>query len=860
MKKSFSSLLALLFLPLLALAQLVTVPKNVYFADIHLRISDGAQEEIQKKVDALHRNQTYFKMKVDLADTYFPVIERVFKEEGVPDDYKYLALQESGLLGDAVSTSNAVGYWQFKREAALDFNLRMDNKIDERRHIIEASRGAAKYFLRSNKYYNNWFNSLLSYYLGYTGAKAYTSPSDNGARKMDVTEKSHPYVITFLAHKIAYDVFVGKANPPALSLREIRGTAGQSLADIAMSTQTDYAELEKYNKWLLGSSIPSDKDYYVMVPVRNGNSDGGLLASKDTATPITTRKALSARISKQNGLSTVTAQPGDTKDKLAMKAGLSTRKFLKYNDLHNFDEIVAGAAYYTEKKNMTADAEYHVVQPGETMQLISQHYGIRLNYLLFKNRMNRREVPVPGRVLWLQQRRPAHTPVEVRDLNKTQTKTATAPGSNRPATNAVQSKQDDRQQDDNKASESKPASDGNIFKRFINSFKRFKNPQPEQQEQIEEEEEIVVAERTVVVEKKTKVPAPSVATETAVAVKAEPTDEEWLEAVKEERVQTEKTEAMKKAEAPVTKVPAAEPQKKQPALYPQTGTMEPIQEPAQQAPIDTLPAAGEMSPAEADTLNTSPIPVEEEEQAQQEEELVEEQAEEWNIGAKDGTAKEPEDIFREPAATPVTKPATNTVKREEVAPVAAPKPTKHVVKQGETLYGISRMYAVTVNDLTAWNKLGDVPIQMGQELLIAEPLVQPEQEATAEDVPATMLSTTSDYHTVVAGETLYQISKKYSVSLEDMRNWNKLTDNNIRLRQELRVKAPAGATAPATATESGSAETSALPSTGYHTVADGESMYQISRKYGVTIKDIMGWNNKSDFAVSVGERLLIKKK
>ena len=219
MNKSFSSLLALLFLPLLALAQLVTVPKNVYFADIHLRISDGAQEEIQKKVDALHRNQMYFKMKVDLADAYFPVIERVFKEEGVPDDFKYLALQESGLLGDAVSTSNAVGYWQFKREAALDFNLRMDNKIDERRHIVEASRGAAKYFLRSNKYYNNWFNSLLSYYLGYSGAKPYTSPSDNGARRMDVTEKSHPYVVTFLAHKIAYDAFVGKANPPALSLR-----------------------------------------------------------------------------------------------------------------------------------------------------------------------------------------------------------------------------------------------------------------------------------------------------------------------------------------------------------------------------------------------------------------------------------------------------------------------------------------------------------------------------------------------------------------------------------------------------------------------------------------------------------------
>src|SRR5690606_12800472 len=132
-------------------------------------------------VDALHRNPTYFKMKVELADAYFPLIERTFKQHGIPEDLKYLSIQESGLVGDAVSTSNAVGYWQFKREAASDFNLRINNLVDERKHIVEASRGAAQYFIRSNNYYNNWFNSTLSYLLGYSGAKSYTSPSDIGS-------------------------------------------------------------------------------------------------------------------------------------------------------------------------------------------------------------------------------------------------------------------------------------------------------------------------------------------------------------------------------------------------------------------------------------------------------------------------------------------------------------------------------------------------------------------------------------------------------------------------------------------------------------------------------------------------------
>src|SRR5690606_25152389 len=138
----------------------------------------------------------------------------------------------------------------------------------------------------------------------------------------------------------------------ALSLREMRGTPGQSLADIAMSTQTDYAELEKYNKWLLGSAIPSDKDYYVMVPVRNGGSDAGLLASRDTPAPAKIEKRAGALVkAERNGLTTVVARPGDTKDKLAMQAGLSTRRLLKYNDLRNFDKIEPGTAYYIEKKS-----------------------------------------------------------------------------------------------------------------------------------------------------------------------------------------------------------------------------------------------------------------------------------------------------------------------------------------------------------------------------------------------------------------------------------------------------------------------------------------------------------------------------
>ncbi|GAB3201681.1 hypothetical protein GCM10027293_24980 [Pontibacter aydingkolensis] len=871
-------------MPFLAWAQTVTVPKNVYFADVQLRISDGAQQEIQKKVDALHRNQTYFKIKVDLANAYFPIIERVFKEEGVPDDFKYLALQESGLIGDAVSTSNAVGYWQFKKEAASDFNLRMDNVVDERRHIIEASRGAALYFKRSNKNYDNWFTSLLSYYLGYTGVQTYSKPADKGSKKLDVTEKSHPYVITFLAHKIAYDNFVGREKP-VVSLRELRATPGQSLTDIALSTKTDYAELEKYNKWLLGNKIPSDKDYYVIVPVRNNET--GLVASanvpaakeekpvaKSTPSAAPQQTAAAATVVKRNGLNALIARPNDTKDKLALQAGISTRKFLKYNDLHNFDEIVAGSAYYIEQKKTIADAEYHVVQPGENMQLISQHYGIRLNYLRYKNRMAKNEVPVPGRVLWLQKRRPSTTPVEVKEANaKQNVASSTVPSYNRPEGTTI------KETPVAKAKDETPKE--NVFKRFINSFKKDKK------ETVPVEEKATVAQSTPAT-----TPAPAKEAEPVVAEQAPETTvtekTEVVEATPQPKGALYPSSKDKLVIKPKTENPAATKTEAKAEMKPEPKqeTKAPVKsEPKQETKADVKPAE---KPVIAQKEETEKIEAEEVEsvlyQAPEKEEATTTQEE--IITAKPASTKVStpvqEPTKTAPATTPVKAepakektgedykkareedgwPSGGTNSNETATPAA--KSAKHVVAKGESLYAISKQYNVTVAELTAWNKLSTTALQLGQELIVAEPLGSTTEVVTEEQEVQETAATVVDLHTVMAGETLYQISKRYNVTVDQLRTWNNLADNNLKLGQELRVAAPEeeGKEAAPTA-KPATQEKASATATGesiYHTAVTGESMYQISRKYGVTIKDVMEWNKKSDFNVKPGEQLLIKKK
>ena len=153
------------------------VTREVEFGNMKLVLSKNVMNEIQKQVNSLTSSPKYYQMKVDRMLLYFPVIERVFKEEGVPEDFKYLAIQESGLISDAVSSADAVGFWQFKDFTAREVGLRVDKRIDERKNIVASSRGAAKYLKRHNFLVDNWIYAMSAYQAGMGGARKYMNKS-----------------------------------------------------------------------------------------------------------------------------------------------------------------------------------------------------------------------------------------------------------------------------------------------------------------------------------------------------------------------------------------------------------------------------------------------------------------------------------------------------------------------------------------------------------------------------------------------------------------------------------------------------------------------------------------------------------
>jgi LysM repeat protein len=108
---------------------------------------------------------------------------------------------------------------------------------------------------------------------------------------------------------------------------------------------------------------------------------------------------------------------------------------------------------------------------------------------------------------------------------------------------------------------------------------------------------------------------------------------------------------------------------------------------------------------------------------------------------------------------------------------------KHKVAAGETLFSISKMYDVSVDEIKTWNNLKDNALSLGQELIIRK-----KSTTTITETPTT--KSLKGVHTVAAGETLYSISRQYNVSVQQLKEWNSLAANEVQIGQTLFLTQP----------------------------------------------------------------------
>ncbi len=421
---------------LISSAQIPSVPSRMDLGDMKIIITDSGKKDIEKDVKMLRASDRFFKIKLDRTALYMPIIERILKEENVPDEVKYLAIQESALISDAVSSSKAVGYWQFKDFTGREVGMRVDKKIDERKNIVSSTYGAARYFKNHQKHLDNWANTVTAHMTGLGGIKKYAKPKDKGSKKMTITSKSHWYLKRFLAHVIAFRGELDHRHSEGLSLIEYKKGAGKDLDKIARDFKVEKDLLKHYNKWLLHGKIPNDKKYTVIIPVTKKDRQAQAIARKeaksDPSTPARddyqprTPKVVTKVLPKElkpglqgdqpemieiNGVSAVLVRSGDDLAALLRRTGLSQRRFLKFNELSNVPTLETGTHYFTKKKKKVSKMSYYTVQEGETLWEVSHKFGIRKSKLASINRMSVIDELKPGRVLWLHKKRPSDIPV-----------------------------------------------------------------------------------------------------------------------------------------------------------------------------------------------------------------------------------------------------------------------------------------------------------------------------------------------------------------------------------------------------------------------------------------------------------------
>jgi membrane-bound lytic murein transglycosylase D len=369
-------------------AQTPQVPHKMNFAGITLTIRDDARREIQKDVDALTQAPKYFNIKVERARTYFPIIEKIFAEERLPDDFKYLVLQESALIADAVSVSNAVGFWQFKDFTAVEMGLRVDKEIDERMNIASSSRAAAQYLKKNNHFFNNWIYALQAYQMGAGGVMRSISDYESGARHMEITSQTYWYVKKFLAHKVAFESAI--KGPAMINVVAYENTGKKSLSEIAKEVSLPAEQLESYNKWVRKGIIPDDRKYIVAIPVQGDSREIYASVAKATAQKLKEAehpKRLEARPAQAivsdkkfiHGLPTIKAVQGESPAALAKRANIGLSTFLSYNDLSISDQLIEEQYYYLKRKKARAAVAQHTVMLSqESLWSVSQQYGVQL--------------------------------------------------------------------------------------------------------------------------------------------------------------------------------------------------------------------------------------------------------------------------------------------------------------------------------------------------------------------------------------------------------------------------------------------------------------------------------------------------
>lgn len=255
----------------------VKIPSDLNFAGERVHLE---KQDIKERVDRELLVNTYWQSNALLwikrTNKYFPIIEPILKEKGVPNDFKYLAVIESNLQ-NVTSPAGAKGFWQLLKAAAKENGLEVNGNVDERYHLEKATIAACNYLIKAKKKFGTWTLAAAAYHDGNGGLNSkLTTQKVDSYYDVLAGENTQRYIPRILAAKeilsnpkkygFHYDEEDLYVLPESYVVKI--DTPINNIAVFAKKYKTNYKELKIHNPWLRENKLnnSSRKEYFIKIP------------------------------------------------------------------------------------------------------------------------------------------------------------------------------------------------------------------------------------------------------------------------------------------------------------------------------------------------------------------------------------------------------------------------------------------------------------------------------------------------------------------------------------------------------------------------------------------------------------------
>ena len=258
------------------------VPESVLFAGQTFKLDrDDLVERMDRELMSFTYMHTTSSLMIKRSERFFRQVVPILRDNGIPEDLKYIMVIESNLDPKSVSSAGAAGLWQFMKGTAQSYGLEVSADVDERYNTEKATVAACKYLKESFKKYGDWMTVAASYNAGPGGvSKRLADQKEKRAMDILLPEETSRYMFRVLAAKMfmehperfGYDYSEEDIYPyrePA-DVVTVTGPIA-SLVDFAKEHGVSYYALKQANLWLRSDKLsnPSGKAYSIVIPSKN---------------------------------------------------------------------------------------------------------------------------------------------------------------------------------------------------------------------------------------------------------------------------------------------------------------------------------------------------------------------------------------------------------------------------------------------------------------------------------------------------------------------------------------------------------------------------------------------------------------